>query len=105
MIKEKEESSSTTIRDPKMEPYFISKDSHCYTVYKNVTPDPKYATENVPSKDYSKVIGYFKNFGSCLQEVCTQKVNDKKDYSSVKEYLDTFKQIQNNINELINIGI
>ena len=29
---------STTIKDPLLEPYFIGKDSHCYTVYEAVAP-------------------------------------------------------------------
>ena len=42
MTKEKEESAITTIRDPRIEPYFIGKDSHCYTVYETITPDVRY---------------------------------------------------------------
>ena len=30
------------ITDPKMEPYYIGKDTYCYTVYEVVTPQEKY---------------------------------------------------------------
>ena len=32
--------SYTIIKDPVIEPFFLSKDQYCYTVYEVVTPDP-----------------------------------------------------------------
>ncbi len=57
MTKEKEElSNNTFIRDVKIEPYFIGKDSHCYTVYETITPDTRYTENNVAGKDYTKAL-------------------------------------------------
>ena len=104
--KEKEEASSTTfIRDNRIEPYFIGKDTHCYTVYETVTPDIRYTEANKPGKDYVKPLGHYSNFGQCLKAIARNKTNDKKNYSSIADYLETYKQIENTIKELTNTGI
>jgi len=106
MTKEKEEFSSLTIiRDPKIEPYFIGKDAYCYTVYQTITPDTKYTENNKPGKDYTKALGHFSSFGHCLKSIARNKVNDKKSYESIKEYITMFQEVQEEINSLINLGI
>ena len=105
MTKEKEESAITTIRDPRIEPYFISKDSHCYTVYETITPDVRYTEDNKPGKEYTKALGHYSNFGNCLKVIARNKTNDKQNYESIAEYLETYKQTEKLINELINTGI
>jgi hypothetical protein len=105
MTKEKEESSNTTIRDPRIEPYFIGKDAHCYTIYETITPDIRYTENNVAGKEYVKALSHFSNFGNCLKEISRYKVNSKKSYESIKEYLETYREMEKNINELINTGI
>ena len=104
MAKE-EFSSLTIIRDPKIEPYFIGKDSYCYTIYETVTPDTKYTEDNKPGKEYTKSLGHYSNFGNCLKAIARNKTNDKQNYSSIMEYLETYKQIETTINSLINTGI
>jgi hypothetical protein len=104
--KEKEEASSTTfIRDNRIEPYFIGKDTHCYTVYETVTPDTRYTEGNVAGKDYTKPMGHYSNFGQCLKAIARNKTNDKKNYDSITEYLETYKQMENIIKELTTTGI
>jgi hypothetical protein len=104
--KEKEEASSTTfIRDNRIEPYFIGKDTHCYTVYETVTPDTRYTEGNVAGKDYTKPMGHYSNFGQCLKAIARNKTNDKKNYDSIKEYIESFKAIQQELNKLIDLGI
>ena len=106
MTKEKEEFSSLTIiRDPKIEPYFIGKDAYCYTVYQTITPDTKYTENNKPGKEYTKALGHFSSFGNCLQSIARNKVNDKKSYQSIREYIDMFNDVQKEINSLISLGI
>ena len=106
MTKEKEKLSSiTVIRDPKIEPYFIGKDAYCYTVYETITPDVRYTKNNKPGKEYTKALGHYSSFGNCLKTIARNKVNDKKSYNSIKEYIDMFKQVQEEINNLVNLGI
>ena len=40
-----------TIKDPSLEPYYIGRDSHCYTVYEVITPDSdRLRTESVKGR-------------------------------------------------------
>ena len=48
---------------------FFGKDSHCYTVYETITPDTRYTEGNVAGKDYTKALGHYSNFGSCLKKI------------------------------------
>ena len=106
MRKKKEESPNMTfIRDEKIEPYFICKDSHGYTVYENIIPDDRFVGDKKMSQDYTKPIGHYNNFGSCLQSIVRQKTNNGSNYESINEYLGVFREIENNIKELTEIGI
>ena len=102
--KEKEDASSTTfIRDSRIEPYFIGKDTHCYTVYETVTPDTRYTEGNKPGKDYLKALGHYSNFGSCLKALAKEKIDDNKSYDSIHDYIDSFKRVEEEIKTLLNI--
>lgn len=101
--KEPKTSNSTIIRDPKIEPYFISKDAYCYTIYKNVIPDTKYTENNQPGKEYQKSIGHYSSFGSCLKALAKEKLDNKQHYDSIKDYIQTFKNLETSIKELLNI--
>jgi hypothetical protein len=97
MNKVKEESNQKTIKDPLIEPYFIGVDSYCYTIYENVTPNPKYENSG---KVYIKTVGYYSTFDSCLKKISKSLINSKN-YSSIKEYLiefdKTVKQLKTNM--------
>jgi hypothetical protein len=101
--KEIKTSNSTIIKDPKIEPYFISKDTYCYTIYKNVIPDIKYTEDNKPGKEYQKSIGHYSSFASCLKALAKEKVDNKQHYESIKDYIQTFKDLETSIKELLNV--
>jgi len=91
------------ITDPKMNPYYIGKDSHCYTVYEVVTPQAKYLEEGSEGKDYEKPVAHFSNFGKALERVAKEKLNTKgKNYESVKEYIEEWDKIKNELSEILN---
>lgn len=100
MIKE-EFSSVTIICDPQIEPYFIGKDSYCYTIYETITPDVKYTESNKVGKEYTKPMGHYSNFGNCLKAIARLKTDNKQKYSSIQEYIETFTQTENIINQLV----
>ncbi len=82
------------ITDPLLDPYFIGKDTHCYTVYEVVTPQEKYLEKGSKGKDYEKPLGHYSNFNSALQKVAKEKLHGNKDhYSSIKEYIEEWDQI------------
>ena len=99
------ESTITIIKDPLMEPFYVSRDSHCYTVYENITPDSKYTENNKPGKDYSKVVGHYGTFGACLNRIAREQTNLTSEYNSIKEYLTEYNNIETKIKQLTNIGI
>lgn len=99
------ESTITIIKDSLMEPFYVSRDSHCYTVYENITPDARYTENNKPGKDYSKVVGHYSSFGSCLARISKEQVNLKSQYDSIKGYLTEFRKIETNLKQLTNIGL
>ena len=61
--------SYTIIKDPVLEPFYLSKDQYCYTVYENVTPDPANLEEGSKGKDYQKALGYYTKLSHALQAV------------------------------------
>lgn len=87
------------ITDPLMEPYFIAMDSHCMTVNVKVIPDSRYTDSN---KEYIKVVGHYHNLSSALEKIIKEKVNNKS-YDSLKEYIESYKYVTNEIKESIKI--
>ena len=94
---------TTKIKDPKMHPYFIGKDTYCYTVYQIVTPQEKYLEEGSEGKDYEKPVGHYSNFGSALQRVTKCKLNNERtQYNSIKEYIERWDELMVELKKLQN---
>jgi len=99
--------SQTTIKDPSLEPYFIGKDSHCYTVYETVSPKKKRLGKKLLKgevlQDYEKPQGHYSTFGSALQRIAKEKLNrEGKNYSSVRGYLEEWNKILTELKTLQN---
>tara|TARA_B100002019_G_C21190085_1_gene558337 strand:- start:116 stop:415 length:300 start_codon:yes stop_codon:yes gene_type:complete len=85
---------TTKITDPKMHPYYVGKDTYCYTVYEIVTPQEKYLAKDSEGKDYEKPVAHFSSFGAALQRVAKEKLNnDQKHYASIKEYIERWDEL------------
>jgi|TARA_B100001778_G_scaffold315249_1_gene301189 hypothetical protein len=94
----------TIIKDPALEPFYIGKDAHCYTVYEVITPQAKYLDEGSEGKNYEKPVGHYSDFGSALKRVMRAQVNQtEKVYDSVQSYIDEWIGVNNKLNKLINI--
>ena len=90
-------SSDTIIQDPSMEPFFISKSSTGgFTVYERVIK----GENNTP---YIKTICYPANFSYTLKTVAQEKLNEKKSYDSIKEYVDTYKSISEEMTNSVSL--
>jgi len=89
--------SITTISDPLMEPYYITKDDMCYTVVEKITPNEDHFRSNGKGKEYSKPQGYYPRFDQALFKVTQEKLNTRKDYKGLNEFLDEYRKIENNI--------
>ena len=85
-------STDTIIQDPAMEPFFITKSSSGgYTVYERVIK----GDNDTP---YIKTICYPGNFSYALKSVAKELLNsNKKEYTSIQEYVDTYDSITERI--------
>ena len=88
----------TTIEDPNLEPYFITKDDHCYTVNIKVESDKDHFRSKGKSKTYSKSISYHARFDQALRWISDEQLHIKKKLD-LSEFLTQFKNIRNNIKE------
>jgi hypothetical protein len=79
--------SYTIIKDPVLEPFFLSKDQYCYTVYENVTPDPANLEKGSKGKDYQKALGYYTKLSHALNAIAKAKIDHKNEYDSIKSYI------------------
>ena len=90
--------SITTITDPILDPYFITKDDHCYTVNVKVESDKDHFRSKGKSKTYSKSISYHARFDQALRWVSDEQLHIRKKLD-LNEFLTQFKNIRNNIKE------
>ena len=98
MNKRKTKSDSiTTISDPLIEPFYISKDQHCYTVFENIS------SSGDSDKQYQKAKGHYSSFGMCLKVIAQLKVEQKENFNNIKDYITEWKQIQQKIKTLIEL--
>ena len=92
----KEDSSEfKTIRDPLIEPFFITIDQYCYTLN----------TMSVPfegGKSYLKSIGHYSDFDSCLAKITRLRVNNQN-YNSIREYINEYKRLIDELKTLTKI--
>jgi len=95
----------TTIKDPVLEPYYVSKDNHGFTIHEVITPDANNLEEGSEGKDYIKAISHPSTFGGCLKRIAQLKTNDGRDYSSIKSYLAQYQKITNQIEQSFNLEI
>jgi hypothetical protein len=96
MSETKSRKSIQTITDPLLEPFFITKDEYSYTVKQNVTSDASHFRSKGKSKTYEKSLYYFTNLGQALNKIANLQA-DLKDIDSLKEYINQYTQISNNI--------
>lgn len=88
------------IYDPLIEPFYIIKGEHDYTLVEVVTPKETF-TEN--SKPYNKVRSYCANIRSCLYCIFEIKniKEDKKEYSSLEQYVKDRIDFSKGVEEFI----
>lgn len=107
MSEEKEALSSLTlIKDPLIEPYFIGKDgANSYTVYQNVYPgeNSKGRGRKTRTKESIKTVSFHSSFGGCLASIAKLKVDDRQTYNSINEYVNEWKRVREEINNIVNI--
>lgn len=100
--------SCTIIKDPAINPFFISKDQYCYTVMEVITPDKKNlgrfgnkGNKN-EGKDYEKSIGHYNSLSSALRKISKEKIDNTRDYDSIKSYIEEYELIKQQTEKLLN---
>jgi hypothetical protein len=87
----------TIIEDPKMEPYFITKDDHCYTVNERITPNKNHFRTKGKGKEYHKPQTYHPNLGGALESISKHLLHTKKNYTSIEQVIEEYRQIETKI--------
>ena len=80
------------INDPALGDYFLQVDDLNYSAFLKITPD-----SGIP---YDSCIGHFSDFGAALRKIAEHKVKQRS-YDTIKEYLEEYEQIKNELKNLI----
>lgn len=95
----------TTIKDPVLAPYHITKDNNGYSVVETVTPQAKYLEKGSAGKDYEKAVCYPSTLGGCLKKIAELKLNTGKEYQSIREYLNEYNDVYEEISQTFKLEI
>ena len=93
--------SIQTIKDPLLEPYFITKDEYSYTVKEMVKSNADHFRSKGKSKTYEKSLYYFPKFDQAINKIAELKTT-KEDFNSLNEYIENYKLIENQIKNYTN---
>jgi len=94
--------SLTLIEDPSMDPFFITKDEHCYTVNRRIKSNANHFRSTGKSKTYSKALTFHSKFEDALKRITEEQLHTKKHYKTLNDFLNHFLTIENNIKNYIN---
>jgi|TARA_B110000977_G_C10662286_1_gene332341 hypothetical protein len=87
--------NDTVITDPALEPFFVSRSqTGGYTLYERVIKGDN-------DTEYIKTVCYPSNFGNALKKAAEEILNAGKDYSTIKEYVTTYREIQERITSVM----
>ena len=89
--------SHTTISDPLMDPYYITKDELCFTVNERITPNKDHFRSKGEGTEYSKPQGYYPEFQQALHKIAKEKMHTRKSYETLNEFISEYKLIETNI--------
>tara|TARA_R100000742_G_C4207660_1_gene34916 strand:- start:167 stop:478 length:312 start_codon:yes stop_codon:yes gene_type:complete len=94
--------SLTLIEDPNMDPFFITKDEHCYTVNRRIKSNANHFRSTGKSKTYSKALTFHSKFEDALKRITEEQLHTKEHYTNLSDFLNHFLTIENNIKTYIN---
>jgi hypothetical protein len=99
------------IKDPILEPFYVGKDAYNYTVFETVPATlsgkgrrkKDAVVEFDPDgKTYDKPLGYYTTLGNAIGAIAKQKTHKTTTFSSLREYMDELKSINQETQNLIN---
>lgn len=92
----------TVIKDPNLEPYFITKDDHCYTVQMTVKPNANHFRTKGKGNEYVKPQTYWPNLSGALNWIAHELLHTKSQHESLTEVIEEFKSIEKRIKSFTN---
>jgi hypothetical protein len=92
----KKRKSIQTIRDSRLDPYFITKDEYSYTIKQVVTSDSSHFRSKGKSKTYEKSLYYVSNMGQALNKVAALRT-DMENYDNLDDYIKNYQSISDQI--------
>jgi len=97
------QSTTCTITDPLMEPFYIVKDSSNFTVVEKSITTRGFGGKKASGKEQEKNIGYYTSFKNALNRIAKEKFyQNQGDYSSIREYIDTWSKVKEGMESMLN---
>jgi len=89
--------TNVTIKDPAMEPFFITQDQYGFTLHQSI-PGKK-----DPSKSYDKPHSHFAKFDLALKALINEKLVRKgKKYDNIEDYINDYRQLKEELTKTLN---
>ena len=102
----KEESQNDSyciIKDPLMEPFYISKDATNFTVIEKSISTRGFAGKKATGKEVEKVVGYYSSFKNALNRIAKEKFyKNKGEYDSIQSYISTWNDVKYGLETMLN---
>jgi len=96
-------SSYCTIKDPLMEPFYISKDATNFTVIEKSISTRGFAGKKATGKEVEKVVGYYTSFKNALNKIAKEKFhNNPGEFSSIQDYINSWDEVKNGLETMLN---
>ena len=94
--------SHTVIKDPLLEPYFVTIDDNCCTVNQTIQKNTNhFRSKGTSEKSYDKALTFHSNLGQALFAI-SENLKHDKETRSLDELLNQYKIIELNLKKFIN---
>jgi hypothetical protein len=90
--------SIQVIKDPLLEPFFITKDEYSFTIKQIVESDSEHFRSKGKSKSYEKSLYYYGRLDQAINRIANLK-SDLENHDSLKSYMENYQVISDQIEE------
>jgi len=91
------------IKDPLIEPFYISKDATNFTVLEKTISTKGFAGRKATGKEIEKTVGYYSSFKNALNRIAKEKFyKNKNEYESIQDYIGSWNKVKDGLETLLN---
>tara|TARA_B100000035_G_scaffold64900_1_gene52712 strand:- start:789 stop:1145 length:357 start_codon:yes stop_codon:yes gene_type:complete len=91
------------IKDPLIEPFYISKDATNFTVLEKTISTRGFAGKKATGKEIEKTVGYYSSFKNALNRIAKEKFyKNKSEYDSIQDYIGSWNKVKDGLETLLN---